>query len=69
MEPRKRVMRETMPELQAAPLPQEVHWPYEGRAFPLMEKFYTYPPNLQPPESLQHQIQQILGVNKCVFTG
>ena len=67
IEARKRVLRETMPELRAAPLPSAVYWPYNGRAFPLVEKFYTYPRNVQPPESLTRQIQQIPGLGKCVF--
>ena len=61
-------MRETMPKLRAVPLPKAVRWPYEGRAFPLMEKFYEYPHNVQPPESLHRQIQQIPGLNKCIFS-
>lgn len=61
-----RIMRETMPQLRAAPLPKAVYWPYEGRAFPLMQKFYTYSNNAQPPESLARQIQQIPGLNKCI---
>ena len=48
-------MRETIAELRALPLPEAVRWPYKGRAFPLMEKFYGYPHNVQPPESLAHQ--------------
>jgi hypothetical protein len=68
IEARERIMRETMPELRAAaPLPWAVFWPYEGRAFPLMEKFYAYPHNVQPPESLQRQIQQTPGLDKCIF--
>jgi hypothetical protein len=63
---RKRVLRETMPALRAAPSPEAVHWSYEGRAFPLIENFYSYPRNVQPPESLQGQIQQIPGLNKCM---
>lgn len=63
---RKRVMRETMPELRAAPLPSAVYWPYNGRAFPLIDKFYTYPRDVKPPESLQRQIQQIPGLKKCM---
>jgi hypothetical protein len=66
---RKRVMRETMPELRAAPSPTAVYWPYEGRAFPLMEKLFNeYPHNVQPPESLARQIQQTPGLDKCIFT-
>jgi hypothetical protein len=63
---RERVMREAMPELRAAPLPKAVYWPYEGRAFPLIEKFYAYPHNERPLESLGRQIQQIPGLNKCI---
>ena len=66
-EARQRVMGETMPKLRAVQLPKAVHWPYEGRAFPLLEQFYAYPHNLQPPESLAHQIQQIPGLDKCIF--
>jgi hypothetical protein len=64
---RQRVMRETMPKLRALPLPEAVRWPYEGRAFPLIEQFND-PHNMQPPESLAHQIQQIPGLNKCIFS-
>jgi hypothetical protein len=66
IEARKRVLRETMPELRAAPLPSVVYWPYDGRAFPLIEKFYTYPHDVQPPESLERQIQQFPGLKKCM---
>ena len=66
IEARQRVMHETMPKLRALSLPEAVRWPYKGRAFPLMEKYYGYPPNVQPPESLAHQIQQIPGLNKCI---
>ena len=65
-EARQRVMRETMPKLRAVQLPKAVFWPYEGRAFPLLEHFYGFPHNVQPPESLAHQIQQIPGLNKCI---
>jgi hypothetical protein len=68
IEARERIMRETIPKLRAAPLPRAVFWPYEGRAFPLMEKFYAYPHNVQPPESLPRQIQQTPGLDKCIFT-
>jgi hypothetical protein len=64
IEARQRVMRETMPKLRALSLPEAVRW--QGRAFPLMEKYYGYPHNVQPPESLAHQIQQIPGLNKCI---
>jgi hypothetical protein len=67
IEARQRVIRETMPALRAAPLPRSVYWPYDGRAFPLLEKFYAYPHNAQPPESLARQIQQIPGLDKCIF--
>jgi hypothetical protein len=67
-ETRQRVMRETMPKLGALSLPEAVRWPYKGRAFPLMEKYYGYPRNVQPPESLAHQIQQIPGLSKCTFS-
>jgi hypothetical protein len=69
IEARQRVIRETMPALLAAPLPRAVYWPYEGRAFPLLDKFYAYPHNAQPPESLARQIQQIPGLDKCIFPG
>jgi hypothetical protein len=68
---RERIMRETIPKLRAASLPRPttVFWPYEGRAFPLMEKLFNeYPHNVQPPESLARQIQQIPGLNKCIFS-
>ena len=64
---RERVMRETMPELRRDPLPKAVYWPYHGRAFPLLEKVYANPGNVQPPESLTRQIQQIPGLDKCIF--
>jgi hypothetical protein len=68
MEARQRILRETMPKLRAVQLPKAVSWPYEGRAFPLLEQYYGYPHNVQPPESLAHQIQQIPGLNKCIFS-
>jgi hypothetical protein len=64
IEARARILQETIPKLHALPSPQAVRWPYEGRAFPLMEQFYD-PHNMQPSESLQRQIQQIPGLNKC----
>ena len=67
IEARKRVMHKTTPELRGATSPESVYWSYQGRAFPLVEKFYEYPPNVQPPQSLQHEIQQIPGLNKCIF--
>jgi hypothetical protein len=68
IEARKRVMLETIPRLRGtwAFAPKAVFWPYEGRALGLVEKFYAYPDNERPPESLQRQIQQIPGLNKCV---
>ena len=70
IEARERIMRETMPELRAAPLPRAVFGPYEGRAFPLMEKLFNeYPHNRQQLEaSVPGQIQQTPGLNKCIFT-
>jgi hypothetical protein len=65
IEARARILQETIPKLRALPLPQAIRWPYEGRAFPLMEQFYD-PHNVLPPESLAHQIQQIPGLNKCI---
>ena len=65
-EARERVMLETMLQLRAAPLPKAIHWPYVGRAFPLLEQFYAYPHKVQPPESLAQEIQQIPGLNKCL---
>jgi hypothetical protein len=69
IEARERIMRQTILDLRAFPLPEAVRWPYEGRAFPLMEQFYEYPHNVQPPESSARQIQQIPGLNKCIFSG
>jgi hypothetical protein len=68
METRGRVMRETMLQLQVPPLPRSVYDPYRGRAFPLLDKFYTYPQDVQPPESLARQIQAIPGLDKCIFS-
>jgi hypothetical protein len=67
-EARERIIRDVMRQLDGAPLPQAVHWPYEGRAFPLLKQFYEYPQNGQPSESLQRQIQQIPGLSKCIFS-
>lgn len=68
-----RIMRETIPELRALRLPKAVRWPYEGRAFPLMEKFSQYgkfnrqvPPHERQPQTLLlSQIQLIPGLDKC----
>ena len=70
IERRERIMRETIPKLRAAPLPRAVFGPYEGRAFPLMEKLFNeYPHNRQQLEvSLPRQIQQTPGLDKCIFT-
>jgi hypothetical protein len=67
-EAQERIMRLTIPELRGVPVPEAVRWAYGGRAFSLMEKlFNVYPQNGQPPESLQRQIQQIPGLDKCIF--
>jgi hypothetical protein len=66
IEARERIMLQTIFDLRARPLPEAVRWPYEGRAFPLMEQFYKYPHNVQPPESLPREIQQTPGLNKCI---
>jgi hypothetical protein len=68
IETRERIMRKTIFDLGALPLPEAVRWPYEGRAFPLMKQFYAYPHNVQPPESLQRQIQQVPGLKKCIVS-
>jgi hypothetical protein len=61
-------MGQTIFELRALPLPEAVRWPYEGRAFPLIETLFNkYPLRGQPPESLPRQIQQIPGLDKCIF--
>jgi hypothetical protein len=67
IEARERIMRKTIFDLRA-PLPDAVRWPYEGRAFPLMEQFYADQHNVQPPESLARQIQQTPGLSKCIFS-
>jgi hypothetical protein len=67
IEARELIMRQTILDLRALALPEAVRWPYEGRAFPLMEQFYEYPHDVRSPESLARQIQQIPGLNKCVF--
>ena len=68
-EARDQVMRETIHTLRAAPSPRSVYWPYEGRAFPLMEKLFNeYPHMAQPPEEwLPLQIQRTPGLDKCIF--
>ena len=76
IEARERVLGETIVELRAIPLPKAVRWAYEGRAFSLMEKFNHYekfsgnaapPQDKQPPESLAREIQQIPGLDQCIF--
>lgn len=76
IEARDRIMRETISELPRASVPDAVRWPYVGRVFPLMEKFYEFekfngdaqpPHNKQPPEWLARQIQQTPGLDKCIF--
>jgi hypothetical protein len=42
IEAHERIVRETIPKLRALPLPPAVRWPYEGRAFSLMEEFGQY---------------------------
>jgi hypothetical protein len=77
IEARDRIMREAISELRLASVPEAVRWPYVGRVFPLMGKFYEYekfnggaepPLNKQPPEWLARQIQQTPGLNKCIFS-
>jgi hypothetical protein len=72
IEVHERIMRETIPELRALPLPKAVRWPYEGRAFPLMEEFSQYGKSKRvPPEERQLQgvlvsrIQLTPGLDKC----
>jgi hypothetical protein len=73
IEAHERIMRETIPELRAVPLPPAIRWPYLGRAFPLMEAFSQYgtsvrrvPPDERRPETLLlSRIQLIPGLDKC----
>lgn len=76
IEARDRIMRETVSELPRSSVPEAVRWPYLGRVFPLMERFYEYekfngdaepPHDKQPPEWLARQIQQTPGLDKCIF--
>jgi hypothetical protein len=60
-------MLQTIFDLRVLPRPEAVRWNYEGRALPLMEQFYKYPHNVQPPESLARQIRQTPGLDKCIF--
>jgi hypothetical protein len=72
IEVHERIMRETIPELRAIPLPKAVRWPYQGRAFPLMEEFSQLgrinrvPPDKRQPETLLlSRIQLTPGLDKC----
>jgi hypothetical protein len=72
IEVHERIMRETIPELRAIPLPKAVRWPYQGRAFPLMEEFSQFgkanrvPPDERQPETLLlSRIQLTPGLAKC----
>jgi len=72
IEAHERIMRETIPQLRALPLPQAVRWPYQGRAFPLMEEFSQFgkinrvpPDERQPETSLLSRIQLTPGLAKC----
>jgi hypothetical protein len=72
IEVHERNMRETIPELRAIPLPKAVRWPYQGRAFPLMEEFSQFgkanrvPPDERQPETLLlSRIQLTPGLAKC----
>jgi hypothetical protein len=76
IEARDRIERETISKLPRSSVPDAVRWPYVGRVFPLMEKFYEYekfngdaepPHDKQPPEWLARQIQQTPGLDKCIF--
>jgi hypothetical protein len=71
IEVHERIMRETIPELRALALPKAVRWPYEGRAFPLMEEFSQFgkanrvPPDEGQPETLLlSRIQLTPGLDK-----
>jgi len=72
IEAHERVMRQTIPELRAIPLPKAVRWPYQGRAFPLMEEFSQFgkinrvpPVERQPETLLLSRIQLTPGLDKC----
>jgi hypothetical protein len=72
IEVHERIMRETIPELRAIPLPKAVRWSYQGRAFPLMEEFSQLgrinraPPDERQPETLLlSRIQLTPGLDKC----
>jgi hypothetical protein len=72
IEAAERIMRETIPQLRALPVPKAVRWPYKGRAFPLMEEYSQYGKSKRvPPE--ERQLQPLLlsrihltpGLDKC----
>ena len=72
IEAHERIMRATIPQLRALPLPNAVRWPYEGRAFPLMEEFSQFGKvNRVPPD--ERQLETLLlsrihltpGLEKC----
>jgi hypothetical protein len=72
IEVHERIMRETIPELRAIPLPKAVRWSYQGRAFPLMEEFSQLgrinrapPDERQPQTLLLSRIQLTPGLDKC----
>jgi hypothetical protein len=72
IEAHERIMRETIPQLRAVPVPKAVRWPYEGRAFPLMEEFSQFgkinrvsPDDRRPETLLLNRIQQTPGLDKC----
>jgi hypothetical protein len=72
IEVHERIMRETIPQLRAIPLPKAVRWPYQGRAFPLMEESSQYgkskrvpPEERQLPGVLVSRIQLTPGLAKC----
>jgi hypothetical protein len=72
IEAHERIMRETIPQLRAIPLPKAVRWPYEGRAFPLMEEFSQFGKVKRVPLD-QRQLEPLLlsrihltpGLDKC----
>jgi len=72
IEAHERIMRETIPQLRALTVPEAVRWPYEGRAFPLMEAFSQFgnvnkvPPDERQLETLLlSRIRLIPGLDKC----
>jgi hypothetical protein len=72
IEAAERIMRETIPQLRALPVPKAVRWPYEGRAFPLMEEYSQYgkskrvsPEERQLQPLLLSRIHLTPGLDKC----